>query len=169
MRTPDVDLAGRKEDVDSDVDEQASLDFSNHLAGNDVLLGVVCDHRLPLADAVGLSFREDDQSEVVFDFLEQYLDGRTRLWHLEPFFLTKLFERYNALTLVADVDQDVVTFLSEDDAVDDRVQFIGFRRRIVDRIHRRFGIVEIELSAKDLLQFFVGDVEFTNEITVDHE
>ena len=71
MWSADVNLAGRQKDVDSDVDQQSALDFAEDFTGDNVIFGVFGDDFFPLADPIGFSFREDNQTEFVFDFFEQ--------------------------------------------------------------------------------------------------
>ena len=78
-RTADVDLAGRQEDVDADIDEQSALDLAGDLALDDVALVVLGDHHLPGAHPVGLLPGQDDLAGIVFHPLEQDLDGFARL------------------------------------------------------------------------------------------
>src|SRR5205807_4696319 len=50
----DVDLRGRQEDRDADVDEETALDLAGDLALDLVALVVGLDHALPAGDPVGL-------------------------------------------------------------------------------------------------------------------
>ena len=169
MRATDVDLAGGQEDVHADVDEQAALDFAEDLAGDDVAFGVVFDHLFPLANAVGFAFREDDQSEFVFDFFKQdrYLGPGFGDFHLVPF--AKLVDGHHPLALVTDVDENIVTFDSQYRAFDDRVQFETVGCGVVDRIEIAGSRVDfLERVTEGLFEVFVGDTELANEIAVDH-
>ena len=74
MRTADIDLARRQEDVDSNVDQEATLDLAKHFTGDDVVLGVVFDDLFPLTNPVGLPLGEDNQAKFVFDFFQEHRD-----------------------------------------------------------------------------------------------
>ena len=64
-RAADVDLAGRQEDVDADVDQQAALDLAGDLAGDDVAFVDGLHDLHPLFDLLGLALAEDDHAALV--------------------------------------------------------------------------------------------------------
>src|SRR5207249_4067686 len=71
----DIHLAGRQEDVDPDIDEQAALDLAGDHAADDVALAVLGQDRLPLLLSLRLAIGEVDDPVLVLDGLEQDLDG----------------------------------------------------------------------------------------------
>ena len=77
-RAADVDLAGRQEDVDADIDQQAALDLAGDLALDDVAFVIAGDDHLPGAHPVRLLARQDDLAGLVFHALEQDLDAVAR-------------------------------------------------------------------------------------------
>ena len=80
----DVDLAGRQEDVDADVDQQAALDLARDHAGDDVAFVDGLHDLHPLLDLLGLPLAEDDHAAIVlpaedvFDVFDQHLDRSRR-------------------------------------------------------------------------------------------
>src|SRR5262249_24369266 len=160
-RPADVHLAGRQEDVDADVDQQAALDLAGDHAADDVALLVLGEDRLPLLLPFGLAVGEVDDAVLVLDGLEQHLDRLANLGRddLVAALLAPLLKFDDAFRLVADLDEHVFAADVEDAAVDDLVDFVllllfgepGFVEQGVD-----FGVE-------------VGRVELAQEVTVDHE
>ena len=64
-RAADIDLAGRQEHVDADVDQQATLDLAGDDAGDDVAFVDGLHDLHPLFDLLGLALAEDDHAAVV--------------------------------------------------------------------------------------------------------
>ena len=64
-RAADVDLAGRQEDVDADVDQQAALDLPRDRAGDDVAFLDGLHDLHPGLDLLGLALAEDDHAAIV--------------------------------------------------------------------------------------------------------
>ena len=64
-RAADVDLAGRQEHVDADVDQQAALDLARDRAGDDVALVDGLHDLQPLFDLLGLALAEDDHAAIL--------------------------------------------------------------------------------------------------------
>ena len=119
----DVDLAGRQEGADADVDQQAALDLAGDQTGDDVAFLVLGGEVFPFLAALGLAVAEDDGAVFVLDGFEQDLDliagtGRHDLAGgiVEPF-----AELDGAFALVADVDPDLVVGDAADAAGDDPV------------------------------------------------
>src|SRR5690606_19023931 len=62
VRTADVDLAGRQEDVDADIDQQTAFDLANDLAGDDLAFVDRLHHLLPGDDLLGLALAQHDHA-----------------------------------------------------------------------------------------------------------
>ena len=105
-RPADVHLAGRQEDVDADVDQQAALDLAGDHAGDDVAFLVLGDDVFPFLLPLGLAVAEDDGAALVLDGFEQDLDLVAGLGRhdLVGALVVPLVERDDAFALVADVD-----------------------------------------------------------------
>src|SRR5205085_7590595 len=73
-RPADVHLAGRQEDVDADVDQQAALDLAGDHAADDVALLVLAEDVLPFLLPLRLAVGQVDDAVLVLDGLEQHLD-----------------------------------------------------------------------------------------------
>ncbi len=73
-RPANVHLAGRQEDVDADVDEQAALDLAGDQAGDDVAFLVLGDDVFPFLLPLGLAIAQDDGAVLVLDGVEQHLN-----------------------------------------------------------------------------------------------
>src|SRR6185437_4768531 len=84
-RAANIDLAGRQQHVDADVDQQAALDFASGDSGHDVALVDALHDLLPGLDLFSLALAEADHAGFVqaglrvFDLLDQHLDRLTRL------------------------------------------------------------------------------------------
>src|SRR5262249_4909009 len=104
-RTADVDLRGRQEDVDADVDQQAALDLARHQPADDVALLVAGDDVLPLLLAAGLAVAEDDGARLVLDGVEQDLDLVADVGRVDAVVavVVPLLKGDDAFALVADV------------------------------------------------------------------
>ena len=92
-RAADVDLAGRQEDVDADVDQQPALDLARDRAGDDVVFVDGLHHLQPGLDLLGLALAQGDHAapffgaaEDVFDFLDEHLDVLAGFGRLFVFF-----------------------------------------------------------------------------------
>ncbi len=112
-RTPNVDLACRQKDVDVNVNQQSTLDFSNDPASNNVAFLHVLDNAFPVQDVVGFLFAECDQSlriigstQLVFEVLNQNLDGLTNFWLIGMFI--PLVSWNGSFTLKSDIDQNMI-------------------------------------------------------------
>ena len=64
-RTTNVDLRGRKENRNANVDQQSTFDFSDTGTGNDVSLFDFGDDRDPVNDMVSFSFANRNQTGAV--------------------------------------------------------------------------------------------------------
>ena len=117
--TTNLDLRGRQEHRDADVDEESALDLANDLALDHVALGVSGDDALPPADAIGATLGELEHPLVVVHPFEIDLDVGALFGHR----LTPLFDRDQALGLVLDVDEDRVRVHLDDATLHDRVGF----------------------------------------------
>src|ERR1700733_9343014 len=141
-RTADIDLAGRQEDVDADVHEQAALDLPDDLAFDDVPFLVALDDLFPLAHPVGFALREQDQAKVVLDLLQQHVDFFTRLRRfggIGPF-----FERHNSFALVANVDQHIFAVDANDGAGDSFIDIERAGTLVGEDVH--LGVVLVPVS-----------------------
>src|SRR5436305_2326691 len=106
----DVHLAGRQEDVDADVHQQAALDLAVDHAGDGVAFLVFLDDLFPLLLPLRLAVGEDDGAGLVLDGVEEHLDlvaGLRRDDAVEAL-VVPLLDGDDALALVADVHEDVV-------------------------------------------------------------
>src|SRR5262249_46347194 len=151
----DVHLAGRQEDVDADVHQQAALDLAGDHAADDVALLVLLDDRLPLLLPLGLAVGQDDGAHLVLDGVEQHLHlvAGLRRHDLVEALVVPLLQRDDALALVADVHEHLVVEDLEDAAVDDLVDFELLLLR-----RQPFGLQESGLD------FGVGEIELAEEI-----
>ncbi len=116
-RAAQVDLRGGQEDRHADVDEQAALDLAQHLAADGVAFLVVAEDLVPADLEVRLALREDHLA-VGHDLDDHHLDLGADLRVV----LVELLAGHVALALVADVDDDVVVVLGDDEAGDDGAQ-----------------------------------------------
>ncbi len=62
VRTANIDLAGWQEDVDADIDQQATLDLAGHGAGHDLAFADLGHHLFPLQDLFRLAFAQRDHA-----------------------------------------------------------------------------------------------------------
>src|SRR5262249_10952119 len=115
-RAADVDLAGGEEEVDTDIDEQASLDLSGDLSLYHVPFVVLWDGHLPGPPPVRPAPRQDDLSGLVLHAFEQDLNMVARLRRR---LILPLIQGYQTFRLVADVDDDLVAHDLNDLARDD--------------------------------------------------
>ena len=127
VRPADIDLAGRQEHVDADVDQQAALDLAGDLAGDDVALVDGLHDLHPLFDLLGLALAEDDHAAIVLPARSTSSTSSTRTRMtcrrsragrvaLFPFVAGD-----DAFALVADVDEDEVVVDAKDFAFDDLI------------------------------------------------
>src|SRR5262249_50329748 len=119
----DVHLAGRQEDVDADVDEQAALDLASDKAGDDVSLLVLLHDLAPFLLTFRLAVGQDDGAGLVLDGVEQNLNlvADLRRDDLVGALVVPLLQGDDALALVADVHDHVVADDAGDPAGDDLV------------------------------------------------
>ena len=153
-RPSDVDLAGGKEGVDADVDQQPALDLAGDLAGDDVPFAVLGDDALPGAHPVGLLARENHLAGLVVHALEQDFDLVARLGGFLPIF--PLVERDEPFGLVTDVDDHLVADDLDDPAWNDAA---GLNPPAVAE-----EVVHVEL-----LGVHIGDVEFAKQVSIYHK
>ena len=160
-RPADVDLAGRQEDVDADVDQEAPLDLAGDLAGDHVVFVVLGDHLLPGPLAMGLAAGDDDLAGLVLHSLEQDLDLVAGLGRR---FVLPLVEGDEALGLVADVDDHLVAdqldHLARDDAAD--LEALAFAEEVVE-------VLGVLAGGDHRGQFVLVDVEFAKEVAIYHK
>jgi len=167
--TTNVDLACRQEDIDTDIDEQSTLDLASDRTGDDLSFLDRSHHVFPLDDLLSFALAEADhvpgffEIVLVFHFLDQDLDGLTdfRWWFtFFPFVLGN-----STFALESDVDYDELFVDFNDLAFDDLVDvelFIG----VLEGIEQQFfcGIAE------HLIEFGFDTIVFegANEGTIDH-
>ena len=165
VRAADVDLAGRQEDVDADVDEQTALDLAGDEAGDDVAFVDGLHDLHPLFDLLSLALAEDDHAAIVepalriFDVLDEDAD------HLADFGLIGIFRLPfvagdHPLALVADVDEDEFVVDADDFAFDDLidVDVLAAKPTGVVGGHLAYGVDPV----------FLRNVELANKIAVNH-
>ena len=137
-RPADIDLAGRQEDVDADIDQEPALDLARDAALDDVSFVVAGDDHLPGSHPMRLLAGQDDLAGLVFHPLEQDLDlvagRRGRL-------VFPLVERHQALGLVADVHDHLVAHdldhPARDDAAD--LEALAPAQKLVERVGAVLG------------------------------
>ena len=144
--------------------QQAALDLAGDQAGDDVALLVLGREVLPLLAPLGLAIAQDDGAVLVLGGLEEDLDlvagaGRDDLVGriVEPF-----AQLDGAFTLVTHVDPDLVVGDAADapgnHPIFTEVLPLG-RQPITFLVERLFNFEP---------HFFIGGLELTEQITVDH-
>ena len=158
--TADVDLAGRQEDVDADIDQQPALDLASDLSLDDVALVVLGDDHLPGAHPVSLLAGENDLAGLVLHPLEQDLDGLARLRRRLVF---PLVERDQPFRLVTNIDDDLIADdlddLARDDGAD--LEVLALAQKVLERL----GAI---LGGHHRRQLVFADIELTKQVTIYH-
>jgi hypothetical protein len=112
----DVHVRGRDEGIDTDGDDEAALDLGLDATGGDGALGELGEDVIPVLLLLGLVVGEDRIALLVFDLLDQHLDGAA---DLELADVDKLVGGNDALGFAADIDDDFVLADFGDDTGDD--------------------------------------------------
>ncbi len=128
--TSNIDLAGWQEDVDADIDQQATLDLASDGTGDDLAFGDLGHHLFPLQDLFRLAFAQRDhavdivcRTECVLHLFDQHLDGLSngrRLFRFVPF-----IDIDCTFALEANIDDDIFTVDFHDLAIDDLIDVKG--------------------------------------------
>ena len=159
-RAADVDLAGRQEDVDADIDQQTAFDLARDLAFDDVSFVMAGDDHFPRAHPVRLLARQDDLAGLVFHALEQDLDvlagNRRRL-------VLPLVQGDQALGLVADIHDHLVA-----DDLDDLARDNAANLEALTSAQDLFECVRAVFPGHQGRELVFIDIEFTKQITIYH-
>ena len=164
-RAANVHLAGRQEDIDTDVDEQAAFDFARDRAGDHLAFLHGFHDVVPFDQLLGLAPTETDHTvrvvgkpQFVFHFFDQHFD---RVADNRGIFVAVPFvQRDRAFALETDVDKYRVVvhadYVSVDDFVDVEIRF-GFNQ--IDDIGGifKFGYCRLEQIVNFLVAFEVSD------------
>ena len=126
VRSANVDLAGRQENIDADIHQQATLDFSGAGSCDDLAFLDRLHHFLPSNDLLCLAFAKADhavrifcRAGGVFDLFDQDFDRGPYIW---LFFFFFPFGKWNgAFAFETDVDQHAVIVNSDHPTVDNAV------------------------------------------------
>ncbi len=180
VRTADINLAGGQEDVDaavavvgdrfSDVDEQAALDFADHDAVDDIAFFLRLNNAEPVLHPIGFPLGKHDQALFAFNFFEQdfNLVAGLRL----ALFVGPFAQGHDAFTLVADVDQDLFAIGFKNRSDDDLVGVKATRGGVDNVVEALAGSVDVHHAVKVIaelrIQLVVIDIEFTNQVPIDH-
>ena len=160
-RAANIDLARGQEDVDADVDEQASLDLSGDLALDHVAFVVLRDDHLPSAHAMRLLAGENDLACLVLHPLKEDLDGVARLGRGLVF---PLVERNKPFRLVADVNDDLITD-DLDDLAGDNPSDIEVLSLLVEE---PVEIIRFAVGRNDRRQLLFRDIKFAKQVAIYH-
>src|SRR5262245_51108476 len=169
-RPADIDLTGRQENVDADVDEQAALDLAGDGAGDDVAFFVLGDDVFPFLLPLRLAVAEDDSARFVFDSFQENLNGIADFGRrdLVRALIAPFVQGDHTFALVADIDPDFVANQVEHPALDDLIDgvfgFFGWQPVVIGIIGRH-----IEGGGQFGLQVIFGQVELTEQIAIHHE
>ncbi len=112
----DVHVRGRDEGIDADGDDETALDLGLDATGGDGALGELGEDVVPVLLLLGLVVGEDRIALLVFELLDQHLDGAA---DLELADVDKLVGGDDALGFAADIDDDLVLADFGDDTGDD--------------------------------------------------
>ena len=124
-RPADIDLAGRQEDVDADVDQQAALDLAGDHAGNHVAFLVLLDDLFPFLLSFRLAVAQDDGAGLILDSVEQHLNLFTRLRRhdLVDALVIPFHKRDDPFALIADIHYHPVADDGDHPTIDNLVDF----------------------------------------------
>ncbi len=115
-RRNDVDLRGRQEGLDTDVDEQAAFDDGLDLAFDRAPFVADRENSLPVLLELRFLAGQDHHALAVFEPFNEHVNLVADLGGLG---ILELGKRDDAFALVADVDEDFLGADFEDDAFDD--------------------------------------------------
>ena len=125
-------MRGRHEGIDADRDDQAALDLGLDAAGGDGAFGKFGEDVIPVLLLLGFVEREDGAAVLVFELLDEHLDGGA---DLELADVDELVGGDDAFGFAADIDDDFVLADFGDGARDDRafLQFVegGLREQLL--------------------------------------
>ena len=162
---PDVHLRCGQEHGHADVHEQPALDLAHALALDDVVFLLRLEDLLPAADPVGLALGEPHGAGLIFEFLEQDLDDVADLQLVVVLELTLVDE---SLGLQADVDDDVVTGLADDSALENVASLEVLDVFLEEAVHVAVGDLFAERLPDQLVDLPVVDADVRDEVVVDH-
>src|SRR4051812_13572220 len=108
LRRHDIDLRGRQESFDANIDEQAALDDRLDLAVDDAALIADGEDAFPVLLELRFFLREDDHALFVFEFLNENID---LIAELDGFNVIKFVSGDDALAFITDINED---FLGSD-------------------------------------------------------
>ena len=161
-RTTNVDLAGREENVDADIDEKTALDLLRNFTVDDVAFLDALHHIVPGFDLRGLALAQNDHTargnvfagHRVFEFFDENFHFVARFRSFFVFFPFRNGD--GAFALIPDVDDDEFFFDANDGSFDELIQ-------------RNFGvgavIRENVFFENDVFDVFV---QTANQSTINH-
>src|SRR5436190_13033611 len=123
-----VDLGGRQEGFDADVDEQAAFDDGFDLAGNSAALIADGEDALPVLLKFSFFLGEDDHALFVFEFFDQDIN---LVADFDGFDVFKFIGGDDALAFVANVHKDFFGAYFDDGSPDDITGGNGQRTRLL--------------------------------------
>ena len=163
-RPSNIDLTGRQEHVDADIDQQTALDFADDRAFDHVAFIVSCDHLFPFANAIGFAFGKQNQPDRILKFLQQHLDSLAGIGQVVV--IAPVVARNDPFALVADVDKHFVVVDPDHRAFNDFIDVKCLGTLIVHGVHRRF--TRLKLAAERLGNILFVYLKLTDEIAVNH-
>ena len=125
VRTANVDLAGRQEDIHADVDQQTAFDLAGDFAADHVAFVDGLHDLHPLLDLLSLALAEDDHATIVvvtlgiFDIFDQHANLLAGFWLF--FFLFPLVASDRSFALVAYIDEHKFVIDADDGAFYDLI------------------------------------------------
>ena len=125
------------------------------------------DDLFPLANPICLLFREQNQSEFVFNFFEQYRDSLSRNWLLVGF--RPFLDGNDPFALVSDIDQNFIAFNANNDPFQHGVDVVAFVLVVVFLQQFQLDCIGIgQRQAKRGFEILITHIEFTNQVPINH-
>ncbi|MGC4033199.1 MAG: hypothetical protein QM754_15985 [Tepidisphaeraceae bacterium] len=164
-RTADVDLAGREEDGNADVDKEAALDLLGGLAGDGIAFLLGLHDPFPVDDAVSLALADPHRSGIMIHVFDQDFDFLT---DLDVFGFVEFALVEQRLALAAEFDEEFIAADAAHAAVDDAA---GGQ---IDQVFGTDELIHLDFSAAQCsrhhgVSFGIEITQRMKEVVIDHK